>query len=54
MVVIIERGGVRYGQLTIQIPLNLKEEAKKRKISLSKFLTKALEAELGAISDVTV
>lgn len=47
MSVTIERGGIRYGQSTVQIPLELKESAKERKISLSALLTRALKAELG-------
>lgn len=50
MSVIIERGGIRYGQSTVQIPLELKESAKERKISLSAVLTRALKAELGEIA----
>jgi post-segregation antitoxin (ccd killing protein) len=50
MPVIIERGGIRYGQSTVQIPLELKETAKERKISLSAVLTRALKEELEVVA----
>ena len=46
MTTIIERNGMRFIQSTVQIPLELKEAAKVRKISLSALLTEALMNKL--------
>lgn len=50
MAVIIERGGARYGQITVQIPLELKEMAKERHLSFSALLTEALKRKLAEVA----
>ena len=50
MSVIIERGGTRYIQLTVQIPYDLRIAAKEQKISIASTLKRALEAELGMMT----